>query len=60
MKDTKEAMYQELGRWVMKAAMKAAMLKQALGDQQQETARMAVEVGSPRKQHKKLSQTAVE
>ena len=45
----------ELGRWVMEAAI----LRHALDDQQQETARMATEVGALRQRHKKLSATAL-
>ena len=46
----------ELGRWVMEAAM----LRQALGEEQAELARMATEVDSLQMQHKKLSATAIE
>ena len=46
----------ELGRWVMEAAT----LRQALGEEQAELARMATEVGSLQMQHKKLSATAIE
>ena len=55
MKDTKEAMYQELGRLYMETVT----LRQALDDQQSETARMATEVGSLRQRHAKLSATAM-
>ena len=46
----------ELGRWVMEAAM----LRQALGEEQAELVRMATEVDSLQMQHKKLSATAIE
>jgi len=40
--------------------MEAATLRQALGEEQAELARMATEVGSLQMQHKKLSATAIE
>lgn len=46
----------ELGRLYMETVQ----LRQALGDQQRETARLATEVGSLRQRHAKLSQTAIQ
>ena len=45
----------ELGRWVMETVQ----LRRALVDERHETVRMATEVGSLRKRHAKLSQTAL-
>jgi len=56
MQPTTDDMLKEIGYWVMQAVA----LRRALGDQQSETARMAVEVGAQRQRYGKLSVTAME
>ncbi len=55
METTKDDILKELGHLYMETVT----LRQALGDQQSETARMATEVGSLRKRHASLSATAM-
>jgi len=55
MQPTIDDTLRELGRWVMEAAM----LRQALSEEQQEIAKLTTEVGTMRMQHTKLSATAM-
>jgi len=56
MEATKDRMYKEIG----KLFMENVLLRQALGEDEQEISRMATEVGSLRQRNKKLSATAME
>lgn len=56
MQPTTDDMLKEIGRWVMETVK----LRRTLDDQQSETAKMAVEVGTQRQRYEKLSVTAME